>query len=156
MVESKSSAVVAFERAGTRKTRLQSNTTLEEGVEATFPASDPVSFTSPSIPMGNAAPEPSPGPRMETKAPLVDIALASVRDHKDLGCSVSPDEELAALRAEVSRLSEMLAEIGSASVRVVRARSEDGLEDARAWIRVRPLRAVAGALVAGYLLGAVR
>lgn len=155
MVEQKSPAVIAFEPDRTRKARRRSSSAPEAGLEATLPASDPVSSTSTSILTG-AVPASSPDQNMATKAPLVDIALASVRGHKDLGSSLSPDEELAALRAEVSRLSDMVAEIGSASVRVVRARSEDVLEDARAQIRARPIRTAAGAMLTGFLLGAVR
>jgi ElaB/YqjD/DUF883 family membrane-anchored ribosome-binding protein len=87
---------------------------------------------------------------------LVDIALASVRERTDIAASVTPDEELAALRAEVNRLSESVAEIGSASVRILRARSEDMLEDARDRIKAQPVRAVALAMLAGFLFGAVR
>ena len=87
---------------------------------------------------------------------MVDIALASVQEHTGVTSSVSSDEELAALRAEVNRLAESAAENGSASVRVFRAKSEDVLEDARTRIREQPLRALALALLAGFLFGAVR
>ncbi|MDR6820861.1 ElaB/YqjD/DUF883 family membrane-anchored ribosome-binding protein [Neorhizobium sp. 2083] len=87
---------------------------------------------------------------------MVDIALASVREHTDMSASVTSDEELAALRAEVNRLSENVVEIGSASVRVLRARGEDMLEDARDRIKAQPVKAVALAVLAGFLFGAVR
>jgi hypothetical protein len=73
---------------------------------------------------------------------LVDIALASVQEHSGVTSSVSPDEELAALRAEVNKLAESAAEIGSASVCVLRAKSEDVLEDARTRIREQPLMSI--------------
>jgi hypothetical protein len=154
MKTSKSPAVIALkqERAGQQ---AQNSDALEAGLEATFPASDPVSSTVTSIPTGAALP-PSPDQEAATEAPLVDIALASVRERTDIAASVTPDEELAALRAEVNRLSESVAEIGSASVRILRARSEDMLEDARDRIRAQPLRAVALAMLAGFLFGAVR
>ena len=114
-----------------------------------------VSATKTSIPTGSAV-QPSIDDKAADEAPLVDIALASVREHKDAVLSVAPDEELAALRAEVSRLGENVAEIGPASVRVLRAKSGDVLEEARARIKTRPLRAVAWAMLAGFLFGAVR
>lgn len=114
-----------------------------------------VSATKTSIPTGNSA-LPSVDDKAADEAPLVDIALASVRERTDVALSVAPEEELAAIRAEVYRLSENVAEIGSASVRVLRATSENVLEDARARIKTRPLRAVAWAMLAGFLFGAVR
>jgi hypothetical protein len=154
MSTSKSPAVIALqqERAGQQ---AQNSDALEAGLEATFPASDPVSSTVTSIPTGASLP-PSADQEAATEAPLVDIALASVRERTDIAASVTPDEELAALRAEVNRLSESVAEIGSASVRILRARSEDMLEDARDRIKAQPVRAVALAVLAGFLFGAVR
>jgi hypothetical protein len=154
MDTSKSPAVIALEqeRAGQK---AQNSDALEAGLEATFPASDPVSSTVTSIPTGAALP-PSADQVAANETPLVDIALASVREHKDIAASVSPEEELAALRSEVNRLSESVAEIGSASVRILRARSEDMLEDARDRIKAQPVRAVAVAMLAGFLFGAVR
>lgn|GEM_PF-3349958 len=67
-----------------------------------------------------------------------------------MSASVSPDEELEALRAEVRRLRESVAEIGSASARVLRARSEGLVDDARARIRVHPFGAVACTLIVGF------
>lgn len=150
---SKSPAVIALkqERAGKN---VQTSDALEAGLEGTFPASDPVSSTVTSIPIGAALP-PSTDQEAATEAPLVDIALASVRKHTDLAASTTPDEELAALRTEVNKLRESVAEIGSASVRVLRARSEDMLEDARDRIKAQPVRAVAVAMLFGFLFGAV-
>ncbi|CAN7620763.1 hypothetical protein [Neorhizobium sp. LjRoot104] len=154
MNTSKSPAVVALEkeRAGQQ---AQNSDALEAGLEGTFPASDPVSSTVTSIPAGTTVP-PSADKEAAIEAPLVDIALANIREHTDIAASVTPDEELAALRAEVNRLSESVAEIGSASVRILRAKSEGMLEDARARISAQPVRAVALAMLAGFLFGAVR
>jgi len=125
MVTSKSPAVIALEqeRAGQQ---AQNSDALEAGLEATFPASDPVSSTVTAIPIGAAVP-PSADQEAATEAPFVDIALASIREHADSAASAAPDEELAALRAEVNRVSESVAEIRSASVRILRAGSEDML-----------------------------
>jgi ElaB/YqjD/DUF883 family membrane-anchored ribosome-binding protein len=154
MAQSKPPAVVALEkeRAGQQ---AQNSDALGAGLEATSPASDPVSPTVTSMPTGNPV-QPTVDQEAATEAPLVDIALASVREHTDVAASVSPDEELAALRAEVNRLTESATEIGSASVRVLRARSEEMLEDARARIKARPIRAVAWAMLGGFLFGAIR
>ncbi|WP_092774035.1 DUF883 family protein, partial [Agrobacterium fabrum] len=150
----KSPAVTAFEQERARQ-EIQNLDDLDVGLEATFPASDPVSSTATSIPTG-AASAPSTDQEVASEAPLVDIALASVREHTDIAASVTPDEELAALRAEVNRLSENVAEIGSASVRVLRSRGDDMLDDARDRIKAQPLRAVALAVLAGFLFGTVR
>lgn len=126
----------------------------EKGPEETSPASQP---RSPNV---SSQAEPfqfaPPGNLVrDDDAPLVDLALASVRDHDRVSASVSPDEELEALRAEVSRLRESVAEIGSASARVLRARSEGLVDDARARIREHPFGAVACALIVGFLFGRI-
>jgi ElaB/YqjD/DUF883 family membrane-anchored ribosome-binding protein len=154
MNTSKSPAVAAFEQERARQ-EAQNSDALDVGIESTFPASDPVASPVTSIPTGAALP-PSTDQEAATEAPLVDIALESVRERNDICASVTPDEELAALRAEVNRLSETIAEIGSASVRVLRARGGDMLEDARDHIKAQPAKAVALAVLAGFLFGAVR
>ena len=153
MLQSKSPAVIApeQEQAGQRR-----KDALEGELKATFPASDPVSETIAST-TGSDVLGPSGNREAAEEEPLVDIALARVRDRSDaVAASVLPDEELAALQAEVSKLKESVAEIGSGSIRVLRARSEDVVEDARARIRVRPLQTVAYAMLAGFVLGIVR
>jgi ElaB/YqjD/DUF883 family membrane-anchored ribosome-binding protein len=152
MNTSKSPAPIALEQERTGK-ESQNIDALIAAVEGTSPASDPVSSTIPSIPTGAASLNDR---EAANEAPLVDIALASVREHTDVAASTTPDEELAALRAEVNRLSESVAEIGSAAVRVLRARSDDMLEETRDCIKAQPLRAIALAMLAGFLFSAVR
>jgi ElaB/YqjD/DUF883 family membrane-anchored ribosome-binding protein len=153
MVQSKSPAVVALEQERASQ-QAQDFDSLEAGLEATFP-SDPASSTITSIPTGNVVPA-SADQDAGTDAPLVDAALASVREHEDSASSVLPDEEMAALRVDLKRLRENVAELGPASVRLLRARREDVLDDARARIRNQPLKAVGFAMLAGFLLGTVR
>ncbi|MFF2322842.1 hypothetical protein ACFVTJ_17475 [Agrobacterium sp. NPDC058088] len=105
-------------------------------------------------------PESTPSPAMdigaETEAPLVDIALASVRNQTGSAASSTPAEELAAMRAEFNRLSDSVTEMGSASVRVLRAGSENMVEDLRVRIRAQPAGAILLGLLAGYIFGAKR
>lgn len=86
--------------------------------------------------------------------PLVDEALKSVAEQNRAPASaVSPSEEIAALRAEVARLTESAAEIAAATVRVGRTEASEALEAARSQIRNRPVAAVALAALVGCLWG---
>ncbi|XAZ26008.1 hypothetical protein LVY75_35070 (plasmid) [Sinorhizobium sp. B11] len=146
-------AVVDLEQEGTEQ-RATPVDKPEKGPEESSPPSEP---RSPKVPF-QAEPFQFAPPGNLTRdddAPLVDLALASVRDHDRVSASVSPDEELEALRAEVSRLRESVAEIGSASARVLRARSEGLVDDARARIRRHPFGAVGCALIVAYLFGRI-
>lgn len=155
MSQSKSPAVTALEQEQSKQRRRGENE-LDAGLKATFPASDPVSATFTSVPASGQAPK-RPRPGGEVDAPLVDIALASVHGSGNSGLSsLSPDEELAALRAELARINESVAEIGSASLRILGARGEDLIKDARERIRTRPIPAIGYALLAGFVYGIIR
>ena len=102
MVHTKFPTVVASEpeRAGRQG---EGDDAFDVGLEARVQASDPFSSTTTSIPTGDAAALPSRQVNA-TDAPLVDMALASVRENTDTEASVSPEQELQALRAAVTRL----------------------------------------------------
>lgn len=158
MEDQKSPSVVGSEQQPASE-GAQVSDTVESRWEAELPTLDTVSpTTTPTptpTPVGTAG-ELSSRQQTLSEAPLVDLALASVREQSSVAASVPPDEELVALRAELISLRETVAGIGSVSARVIRARGEDVLDRTRAAIKARPIRAIAWAMLGGFLIGAIR
>lgn len=128
MANDKSPAVEALEAEQARKRSVDP---LDEGLEDTFPASDPVSASTTAIPSGSRRKaEPSDAPR-------VDEALESILEHRD-DPYVEPREQLAALRDEAESLRYRAA------------------EDVRSRIRSNPWQAVGLAAVVGFIVGMTR
>ena len=154
MKPTKSPAVVSLEQEKAAQSQTRRNDEVEVGLEDTFPASDPVSATSTASASSSRRAAGSTG----VDAPLVDEALASVRDQSgaDYETSVAPDDEIRALRSEISDLNARLAEIGSASVRVAKAQTSDLVDNGRRRIQANPMRAVGLAALAGYVWGLIR
>jgi len=144
----------ARQRAGDDKSGLQ------EGLEATFPASDPVAATDTVI-AGRAASEPkslrSAQPtRSEARNdafPLVDEALEATREKPDREDALFEPGEMHALKAEVARLRETVTSLASGTTRLARARAQDALEDVEVRIRERPWQAVGIAAFLGFVFG---
>lgn len=107
---------------------------LEAGLKDTFPASDPVSATTTSIPSGVGG---RPDISTISDAPRVDEALQSILAHRD-DPYVGPREQLAALKDEVESLRFRAA------------------ADVRSRIRSNPWRAVGLAAVVGFVIGIIR
>jgi len=156
MTPPKSPAVEALEQEKARQSQY-AESELEAGLKASFPASDPVSATSTSIPTG-IAPSPSQEAGFGSDAPLVDKALAATSEPGPIGATpfASSSEELEALKAEVARLRESASEIGSATVRVAKAQASDVLVDLKQRIRSKPLPAVGIAAAIGFVWGMTR
>jgi hypothetical protein len=156
MEPSKSPAVEALIQDQARQSN-ERESDLETGLKDTFPASDPVSATITSIPTGTA-PAPSQDAGDASDAPLVDKALAATRkpERIDGFPLTSSQEELDALKAEVARLRQSAAEIGSATVRVAKIQASDFVVDIRERIRRKPLPAIGIAAVIGFFWGMTR
>jgi ElaB/YqjD/DUF883 family membrane-anchored ribosome-binding protein len=125
MANDKSPAVEALEA---EQARQRSINPLDEGLKETFPASDPVSAATRTMP--------SDGHReaSSSDAPLVDEALGSILEHRD-DPYVEPREQLAALKDEAESLRYRAA------------------EDVRSRIRGNPWQAVGLAAVVGFIVG---
>ncbi|WP_312407709.1 hypothetical protein [Rhizobium sp.] len=134
--------------------------TLDKGLEATFPASDPVSATITSIPTGLA----ESGVAVRSNAameladdgdyPLIDKALES-------RSVVEPEvlydsEEVRALRRDVDRLKENVLEVAEGGVDLLRAEARTAVRRVEKRIRDRPFAAIAIAGVLGYVWGMTR
>jgi ElaB/YqjD/DUF883 family membrane-anchored ribosome-binding protein len=108
---------------------------LQEGLEGSFPASDPVSATTTAIPSG-LTPQ-STQRALGSDAPRVDEALETILKHRN-DPYVEPREEVAALKEELESL---------------RYRVTD---DLRNKIRANPWQAVAVGGAIGFLVGLTR
>jgi ElaB/YqjD/DUF883 family membrane-anchored ribosome-binding protein len=127
MVNEKSAAVEAFEA---EQARQRSTNILDEGLEETFPASDPLSATTTAIPSGTYR-------RTASDAPRVDQALESILEHRG-DPYVEPREQVAALRDEVQSLQ---------------YRATDNVRNR---IQRNPWQAVGLAAVVGFIVGITR
>ena len=106
---------------------------IDTSLEATFPASDPISATAAGVPTGHAEKE-------SADAPRVDEALQSILKHRD-DPYVEPREHAAALRDEALSL---------------RDRGADALANVKRRIRRQPLQAIGIAALVGFVYGMVR
>lgn len=127
MANEKSPAVNAL---NAEQARQRSASALDEGLEDTFPASDPVSATTTAVPSGTGLPAKSDAPR-------VDEALESILEHRD-DPYVEPREQLAELRDEAESLQ---------------YRAGDNVRDR---IRRNPWQAVGLAAAVGFIVGVTR
>ncbi|WJH38460.1 hypothetical protein N7E02_07525 (plasmid) [Aliirhizobium terrae] len=127
MANEKSPAVNALEA---EQAQQRSAGALDEGLEDTFPASDPVSATTTAIPSGT-------GLSVKSDAPHVDEALQSILEHRD-DPYVEPREHLAALRDEAESLQ---------------YRAADNVRDR---IRRNPWQAIGLAAAVGFIVGITR
>ncbi|MBW6425523.1 hypothetical protein KX729_29345 [Rhizobium sp. XQZ8] len=157
---SNSPAVQSMREEQDRQRGAKSASALEKGLEATFPASDPVSAAITSIPAGRAetADVGSSARAAELAAdrdyPRVDAALnsQSLLETEILDAS----EEVRALRRDVARLRETLLEVAEGGVAIMKAEARSAVRDVKARVRQRPLAAVGVAALIGYVWGLTR
>jgi ElaB/YqjD/DUF883 family membrane-anchored ribosome-binding protein len=133
---------------------------LNEGLEDTFPASDPVSMTSTAISSGRTDTDAAdrvrrePDPTgLDEESPLVDEALAATAER---GGHRAGRQEIDALKAETGRLSDSAREIAEGTARAVRSSATSTLSDVKDMIRERPLAAVGIVAAIAFMWGATR
>ncbi|AGS21576.1 hypothetical protein NXC12_CH01805 [Rhizobium etli] len=137
---------------------------LDKAIEDTFPASDPVSATHTSIPVGRSDVEAAervkrePDPTaLDQEYPLVDQALRSTGQTARASDRFDADrEELRALQKEAGRIAESASELASGTARLAKAEARSFVQDIEDRIRRQPL--TAAAIVAGiaFVYGATR
>lgn len=118
-----------------QSTEARRRETLQNGLEDTFPASDPVSATTTAIPARSA--RSSSRRALRSDAPRVDEALDSILEHRN-DPYVEPREQVAAIRDEVESLRYRAA------------------ADVRSRIRSNPWQAVGIAAAVGFIFGITR
>ncbi len=155
-----SPAVQSMREEQDRQRAAAGDETLDKGLDATFPASDPVSATITSIPAGRAeiAGEALAGGAAELTEdrdyPLVNAALQTLTP-------VEPEilnagEEVRALRRDVDRLKQNLLEVAEGGVELMKAEARSAVRDIEDRIRKRPFAAVGIAAFLGYVWGLSR
>jgi len=147
----KSPAVIAFENEKAHAGRGE-RTELQEGLENTFPASDPVSIS--STVTGQGSPAAEPYANSTVSAPLVDRALETIRA-RERGTSFAEDE-IAALKDELLSLQGRAENAGIELKDQVVGRLNDRLDGARDIIRDKPWQSLAIAGAIGFLFGITR
>lgn len=163
--QNESPAVKAFQQDQAEQRKRASKSDLDQGLEDSFPASDPVSITNTAISSGRMDPEAADKVNRQADPytidqdfPLVDAALKSRKDRRNHGggSGEARREELAALKADVGRLSESATGIASGSVRVAKAETKRLLHDFEERVRASPLTAVGIVAALAYVWGATR
>ncbi len=134
MPDLKSPAVTAFEIE--QATKREEADDFDAGLQATFPASDPVSATAAGMPGGEANRE-TVG---DADASRVDEALNAILAHRN-DPYVETRERAAALQEEARSFG---------------YRGQDVVSSARRQIRDQPMRAVALAALFGFVYGMIR
>lgn len=155
--DDESPAVRSIKKERARQRTGEGKSQLDEGLEDTFPASDPVAATDTTvagragIASGNR--QPARSDALNDEFPLVEEALQSTREKADEEDTQVYPGELHALKAEVARLRETVTTLASGTTRVAKARAQDALDDVELRIRERPWKAVGIAAILGFFLG---
>ncbi|MDQ0456365.1 hypothetical protein [Rhizobium paknamense] len=135
---------------------------LQKGLEDTFPASDPVSITQTSQPAGRVDRDDAEHQHRMNRAQDRDnddsdvpnvISALNEHQRETEDENLSPEEKVEHLKSEVRRLQDRLARNGG---QAVATGSGDVVTDIKNLIRSRPLKAIAGAGLIGYLWGMSR
>ena len=149
-----SPAVQLMREEQERQRSAASAGTLDKGLEATFPGSDPVSATITSIPAGRAE-------TADAGSPARAAELAEDRDYPRVDAALQSqsqiDSEVLDAGEEVrARLRENLLEIAEGGVELMKAEARAAVRDSESRIRERPLTAVSIAALLGYVWGLTR
>jgi len=135
----------------------------DNGLEDTFPAPDPVSATTTSIPAGRTDPDQATRVAEDQSLagghdsyPLVDAALAATGERSNGLDHQAPLEGLDALRRDASRFADSVSEIAEGGVHLAKSEVRGIWSDVEAKICERPLTAVGIVAALAYLWGATR
>ncbi len=126
------------------------DTSLDEALKETFPASDPVSQASSTT--ATSSHENDEAPEDEA-APKVDEALAAVKARYGSSDREYSLEEISAMRAEVKSMLESAQELASASGQMAKHEARSLRDNLASRVREHPLPALGLAVLAGYLWG---
>lgn len=126
---------------------------LEQGLQDTFPASDPVSHTITTTATPTVTPEATSG---MDETPKVDEALAAVRERSNTPMTEDARQEIEALRSELKRITDSAQEAFSASGRIAGREIRSIRRSFVDQVREHPLSALGLAALAGYVWGMTR
>jgi ElaB/YqjD/DUF883 family membrane-anchored ribosome-binding protein len=143
----KSPAVQSYNAEKARQ-RSAERDDLDQGLEDTFPASDPVSVTQSSVAStvdSHAANDPD-------EFPLVEEALRSTGEFG----GTEERGHVQSLRRDAVRLSDHASEVASGAVAVGKAEAKSMIESVEDMVRERPLTAVGIVAAAAWIWGTTR
>ncbi len=139
------------------------NGELDTGLEDTYPASDPVSATTTSIPAGRTDTDEAVRVACDQhmaadddKNPLVDAALAVTGESTNGFDHTAPRESLRSLRRDAGRVVSLVGEVADGGAHLAEPEVWGIWSDVKAKIRERPLAAVGIVAAIAYVLGATR
>ncbi|MFS2150776.1 hypothetical protein [Rhizobium sp. Rhizsp42] len=148
MVDPSKSPAVQSYNAEIARQRSAEPDDLDQGLEATFPASDPVSATQSSV----ASTVDSHSANDLGEFPLVDEALRSTGEFggtEDRG-------RVQSLRRDAVRLSDHASEVASGAVAVGKAEAKSVIQSVGELVKERPLTAVGIVAAVAWIWGATR
>ena len=128
--------------------KARSGATLEQGLEDTFPASDPLSATQPAVTStidGNNKVD-------REEAPLVDDALKSTGEFS----GAEDRGRVYSLRRDAARLSDQASKVASGAVAAGKAEAKSIIQNVEEMVRERPLTAVGIVAAVTWFWGATR
>lgn len=150
------------EEQDTQRERAR-NGELDNGLEDTFPASDPVSATITSIPAGRTHADEAvrvadgkADGAQDDEYPLVEAALASTGERSAAAQQPGSREGLESLRRDAGRVADSVSEIAEGGAHLARAEVRNVWADVQAQIRERPLTAVGIVAAIAFVWGATR
>lgn len=142
-----SPAVQSLRKEQAAVKRGSANDDLQNAIEDTFPASDPLSITQTAVPSGRTDVEAAK--QLENTADVIKSSSA-IRDYD------AARQELRDLSKDVARLSEALRSVGTSSAKLAKAEVRDQVETIEDTVRAQPLLWVSLTVAAGFLWGVAR
>lgn len=142
-----SPAVQSLRKEQAAVKRGSANDDLQNAIEDTFPASDPLSITQTAVPSGRT--DVDAAKQLENSADVIKSNVG-LRDYE------TTRKELRDLSEDVAKLSDALRSIGTSSARLAKAEVRDQIETIEDTIRAQPVLWLSLAAAAGFLWGATR
>lgn len=137
---------------------------LDQGLEDTFPASDPVSMTSSAVSSGRADTEEAERVHrdpdlaaLDEEFPLMEAALLTPGERANDGeVSEAMTQQIRARNADVRTLSESISEISDGEIGAARVGIGDWFRNVEHTVRSRPLAAMGIVAALAFVWGATR
>jgi|APAra7269096613_1048513.scaffolds.fasta_scaffold04844_6 ElaB/YqjD/DUF883 family membrane-anchored ribosome-binding protein len=144
-----SPAVKSLQKEQAEQRRRARRGELDQGLENTFPASDPVSATHTSVSSGRT--DAQTAEQVKSEADQYPIEN---HDHDSRRSTFG--EHLRSLRRDTNRLTKSVSGVASDSVGVANAQARTLVEDLKENVRERPITAMAIVAAIAFVLGATR
>ncbi|MBD9453931.1 hypothetical protein IB244_20650 [Rhizobium sp. RHZ02] len=145
-----SPAVKSMQKEQSEQRRRARQGGLDQGLEDSFPASDPVSATTTGVPTGRTDPEVAERVKSEPDPYTTESTNSDPLRPGSIG------ENIRALRLDTNRLAKSVSGVASDSVEVAKARAGSLLDDIKETVRDRPITAVAVVAALAFVFGATR